>query len=148
MAEVLVSDQRTVIVNEPSIVELDAVSAIAVINESSRFGSVSIEQTTRDGLVVVERQDEILIEQQGEEVAQISCVGPQGPPGASAGTFFTQQFNSPLDKWEVVHNFGRRPVVEITDLGGCVLWGSIMHLNNNVLQVCFKQPQTGIVTLL
>lgn len=84
-----------------------------------------------------------------EEKIEVTGAGPQGPPGASAGSAQTFTQASESNCWgPIVHNLGRRPIVQVTDAGGCPILGNVMHLSANVLEIKFTEPIAGQANIL
>lgn len=116
----------------------------------SSSGSIRLARAAASEVAIVApAQNETVVSnnREGQRVV-VTGVSPQGPAGPASGNFLQFTFSSPLLCWNIVHNLGRRPVVDLSQLGGCTLVGGVIHLNNNVLQVKFVEPQTGIAVLL
>lgn len=47
--------------------------------------------------------------------------------------------------WVVTHSLGKYPSVTVTDAAGAVVFGSVRHINDNVLTVTFGTTVTGTV---
>jgi hypothetical protein len=73
-------------------------------------------------------------------------VGPRGPKGDS-GASETVPFVSPLAVWTIAHNLGRKPSVEVYSPGGLMIFASILHLNNDIVEISFDDPQSGFAII-
>jgi hypothetical protein len=52
------------------------------------------------------------------------------------------------DTWTIAHNRGRRPAVYAFTDGWALLAASVVHLNENVVQITHNVPLTGWVLLV
>lgn len=92
---------------------------------------------------------EILEEQGGAEIVEVLVPGAQGPPGIPGpigpsgltGFNFTQA--SASTTWTIAHNLGHQPVVDARNTGGALVWGEILHLSINVIQIVFTTAIAG-----
>ena len=73
-------------------------------------------------------------------------VGPKGDKG-DAGSSLTMTFASPLPEWIAAHNLGRKPSVEVYTPGGLLMFASVLHLNNDIVQITFDEPQAGFIII-
>lgn len=73
--------------------------------------------------------------------------GPPGPAGPSGVTGAIYTFNSPLTLWTITHNLGRRPSVEVYSIGGLNIFASILHLNNDIVEISFDAAQSGFAII-
>jgi hypothetical protein len=72
--------------------------------------------------------------------------GEQGPSGVAQSYRFPQSTPSAL--WTVNHNLGRRPIVQLETIGGLVMIGGIIHVSDNIFQVSFDEPTTGVASYI
>lgn len=87
----------------------------------------------------------------GTSTAQITVLGgvpgPPGPSGGgSAGFNFTQ--DSPDTTWNINHNLGYRPSVELMSTGGLEMIGQVLHISVNQVQVSFNEAVSGFARLV
>ena len=52
-----------------------------------------------------------------------------------------------LSTWLVVHNLGRKPVINTIDPSGAVIVGEVSHLDDNVVSISFSVPMLGTAIL-
>ena len=45
--------------------------------------------------------------------------------------------------WEISHNFGRKPIVQVFDMSGTQVWSQINHLNNDQVMISNDKPRAG-----
>ena len=69
--------------------------------------------------------------------------GPSGPDGLSL--FFTQAI--PSASWLISHNFGRYPVVSVSDVDGNNVGADLRNLDINTLSINFASPFSGTAQL-
>ncbi|KJV08072.1 hypothetical protein [Methylocucumis oryzae] len=63
--------------------------------------------------------------------------------GSSGGQFlYTQSTSS--DIWVVNHNLGRRPNVQVTNLGGMQIIAEVQHISINQVTIYFDTPMAGL----
>ena len=53
----------------------------------------------------------------------------------------------PANEWLVTHNLGKRPSVTVCDTSDSVIYGEVVHIDNNTLKVKFKYNISGRVYL-
>lgn len=80
----------------------------------------------------------------GEERASVVTVGLQGPMGPAAPRFEFAQ-STPSAMWNVNHNLGFRPNVEVLSVGGVQMLAEVIHLSVNQVQIFFDQATAGLV---
>lgn len=75
-------------------------------------------------------------------VVGTGTVGPQGIPGAAAGTFvFTQ--DSPSALWTIAHELGAFPNVTVVDTLSRQVEADIVYVDANTVTAGFANPATG-----
>lgn len=111
------------------------------IAEGNQTEVIEIEQEI--GSVLVLEHEEIVIEEVGIDILEISESGAAGPPGPD-GTVndFEQTFSESME-WIVNHNLGRNPSVTLTNSGGAVIAGNIVNSSINQLTVYWALPTAG-----
>lgn len=72
--------------------------------------------------------------------------GPPGPQGDSGGVYLHDQA-IPAALWDVVHNLGFFPNVDVIDSAGTVVEGAVHHFDQNHLEITFAFPFGGTATL-
>ncbi|MGZ8181454.1 MAG: hypothetical protein ACXWT1_05815 [Methylobacter sp.] len=111
--------------------------------------------------------DVVVVEVGGPEQVVVE-VGVQGPPGLSAyqsavangfdgteaewlaslvGTSsgqYQHTQSTPAAIWTVNHNLGYRPTVQITTLGGRLIWGETLHTSINQVVIYLDIPSAGL----
>lgn len=92
---------------------------------------------------VVETPDARLVPLQ-EARASVVTVGLQGPMGPAAPRFEFAQ-STPSAMWNVNHNLGFRPNVEVLSVGGVQMLAEVIHLSVNQVQIFFDQATAGLV---
>lgn len=60
------------------------------------------------------------------------------------GSQYEHQQTTPSASWVVNHNFGVRPNVQVTTLGGVQMWAEVIHASTNQVLVYFDSPATGL----
>lgn len=74
--------------------------------------------------------------------------GPQGPPGESGATgIYEQTFASPDTTWTITHPLGVKPLVELFDQNGDLLWGEIKVPDTTTVIASFYLPFAGTARL-
>lgn len=75
--------------------------------------------------------------------------GVQGPPGSIAVSLFSYTYNQQTGAttWNINHNLNYRPGVFVTDYGGNIMEGDIIHIDANNVQLNFSVPVTGYAYL-
>lgn len=76
-------------------------------------------------------------------IESISGMGPRGPAGNAQR--FTTSVAVASANWQVLHNLGYKPNVQVFDAFGRLVWAEIDHLSVNEFYVRFGSPQTGSV---
>lgn len=71
--------------------------------------------------------------------------GPIGPPG---GAFFVHEQMVASSVWLIVHNLGLYPAVVITDTAGRQIYGDILYLDLNTVQLTFSTAISGRADLV
>ena len=54
---------------------------------------------------------------------------------------------TPSDTWVIVHNLGRRPIVQVLDADDCVVVTAVIKLTPSYATIRFNVPTTGSVQL-
>lgn len=96
--------------------------------------------TRQDGSSITIRETDI-----GSPTIKISD-GLPGPPGSALSFEFTQL--TPLVSWNINHNLGFFPDVEVYSVGNVKLIADIIHISVNQLQVNFSSPTAGRARML
>lgn len=112
-------------------------STAAVVEQIRAVATV---ETPRGSAAAVARQQEAT----ATAVAEQGPSGPPGPPGAAAATVVEQ--TAPSASWIIPHNLHRRPLVQITDETGEVVFPDVIA-GPTVVSVIFAQPATGTAIL-
>lgn len=76
---------------------------------------------------------------------QVVRVMDKGPKGDSAG--YTHNQGTPAATWTIAHNLGFYPSVSLYSAGGVTMFGTVVNLSLNVLQVSFEVPVAGTARL-
>lgn len=71
--------------------------------------------------------------------------GPPGPPGA--GVIFRWNQAAPATVWTVPHDLGFYPSVSTTDTAGTQVYGDVLYLDENTVQVTFGLAFAGYANL-
>ena len=61
--------------------------------------------------------------------------------GGDARFVYTQP--SPSTSWNVTHNLGKRPAIEVVDSAGTVVYGEYLYIDDNNVQLNFSAPFSG-----
>ena len=85
---------------------------------------------------VVEERDVYVVE-------SLAGRGPRGPAGNAQR--YPASFASPSATWQVLHNLGYKPAVQVFDAFGALVIAEIDHTSTNEFYVRFGSPQTGSV---
>lgn len=67
--------------------------------------------------------------------------------GGSWSGGYTHTQTQASDTWTIAHNLGLRPSVATFATGGLEMLGTVLHLSDNVLQISFGVPVTGLARL-
>ena len=70
-------------------------------------------------------------------------MGPRGPAGNAQR--YPATFSNPSANWQVFHNLGYKPAVQVFDAFGALVIAEIDHTSINEFYVRFGSPQTGSV---
>lgn len=72
-----------------------------------------------------------------------------GPPGGSGGpgSSFLYVQSVASNVWTINHNLGQRPVVEVRDNTGGVVFANVTHLSVNTVRIGFSIPYVGTAYL-
>lgn len=99
-------------------------------------------------VVAVETPDRIAIAIPSNAIeVTTEAIGVAGPPGASGLMGYDHVQTVAAATWTIAHNLGVRPSVSTTTPGGLEMWGTVLHLSDNTLQVSFSTPVTGFARL-
>jgi hypothetical protein len=73
--------------------------------------------------------------------------GPQGPVGLSATqtTVFTQAI--PAAVWNINHNLGQFPAVDVVDSSGQIVEGDTVYVSSNAITLTFAGAFAGVAYL-
>lgn len=72
--------------------------------------------------------------------------GPQGPAGPSGQSYsFTPDDSQSV--WNITHNLGFKPSVQVVNALGTEFFGDVVYTNNNQLTVTFSAPVYGTIYL-
>lgn len=82
------------------------------------------------------------------DVLEIYTPGPQGPGGGAGSGGINWLQNDASDTWTIAHNLGYRPNVDIYTVGGLSMWGTVLHLSANTLQISFNDAVAGTARLV
>ncbi|XAI95484.1 hypothetical protein [Microcystis phage Mvi-JY20] len=110
--------------------------------------SIRITQTPPNR-VIVTRQDGSSITVKETDIGSPNIKisdGLPGPPGSALSFNFTQL--TPLATWNINHNLGFFPDVEVYSAGNVKLIADIVHISVNQLQVNFSSPTAGRARML
>lgn len=77
----------------------------------------------------------------------VGPIGPEGPEGPASVPYQHVQ-NSALAVWTIPHNLGHRPVVNVSTVGGALLFAEVLHLSANTLQILFDDAYSGFAVLI
>jgi hypothetical protein len=72
--------------------------------------------------------------------------GPQGPAGPSGQSYSFTPDDS-LAVWNITHNLGFKPSVQVINAIGTEFFGDVVYTNNNQLTVTFSAPVYGTIYL-
>lgn len=77
--------------------------------------------------------------------------GPTGPRGTSsggaAGAAFTFTQNEATTTWVINHGLGRHPSVTVVDFQGELMLTTFRYLSQNLVEVTFDFPTSGVAYL-
>jgi hypothetical protein len=106
--------------------------------------SVVVEAAVSAPIVVESTQAEVFVDTYGSpgKKGDKGDQGDPGPPGPNDQSYKHTQA-MPLTTWTIQHNMGRRPSVHAEDAAGTVIYGSIMHVDDNLLLLSFSMAITG-----
>lgn len=104
-----------------------------------------IDVLSRTQKIIVDSRTSIRVVDAGP-VGPRGATGATGAPGAASSTFMHVQ-NAPATTWEVQHDLGFYPSVQIIDSGGSVHFGSVTHIDLNSLEVTFSSAFSGTAAL-
>lgn len=100
--------------------------------------------------VVIEEQDTLLIDMGPTAIpgspgipGPTGPTGPPGPPGSGGDASYVHHQSMLSSRWVVQHNLGKHPAVTAEDAAGAVLYGSVIHLSNDLLTIDFAFTITG-----
>jgi hypothetical protein len=72
--------------------------------------------------------------------------GPQGPTGPSGQSYSFTPDDS-IAVWNITHNLGFKPSVQVINAIGTEFFGDVVYTNNNQLTVTFSAPVYGTIYL-
>lgn len=67
---------------------------------------------------------------------------------ASAVPSYTYTTLTPLDTWNINHNLGYKPVVQLFNSGSQMIMGTVTQISFNQTIVTFNQPVSGFARLI
>lgn len=100
-------------------------------------------------VVVAAEQRSAVVREPRQRAGVAIAAGPQGPqgePGLSGAGFVFEQ-PTPATTWNINHNLGFRPSVELMSIGGAEIEGDVVHLSLNQCQASFLIPVAGSARL-
>jgi hypothetical protein len=76
--------------------------------------------------------------------------GPPGPPGFSSSGVagFVHAQTTPATRWDIVHNLGYEPTVQVRNTLGAVVDAEVVHINTFETRIFFNAPLSGSVRLI
>ncbi|MFF7023038.1 hypothetical protein ACFY97_18795 [Streptomyces klenkii] len=78
----------------------------------------------------------------GEYVVVTGPPGPPGPPGSSGSTYLHTQ-STPAATWQITHNLGRTPNINVINSAGVVVYADILHSSTSLATITFPVPFAG-----
>lgn len=76
----------------------------------------------------------------------VGQVGPRGPAGASSG-FFRFHQATPVLQWSFVHDLPYPPAITVVDTAGSALYGDLLYIDDQTIQIDFSVPTAGYAYL-
>ncbi len=61
-----------------------------------------------------------------------------------ADKYYIHEQTTSSEVWVITHNLQKKPSVTSVDSAGTVVFGIVEYLTDNVLQITFKYPFTGL----
>ncbi len=79
------------------------------------------------------------------EAIRDAGISSNTPDPSEPAVVFEQ--SAPSSAWQIVHNLGRFPEVDVLDVNNVSVWAYVHHIDNNTIEVLFSQPEAGKVIL-
>jgi len=144
-------DNVVVIAANPTFVEIEEASTTITVLVESTPEVVEIHSVSQDVTIVEVADPEVQIVAVEEQVISVLelAPGPKGDKGdtGDTGGFYEHSQASPWHTWEIDHNLGYRPNVEVLDNEGRTLIGDIGHPTINRTIITFSALVSGVAIL-
>lgn len=127
------------VIGAQSVVTVTDRKTVAVITDYSDGKAVILDATTPSTMYVLTTATH-------EVVVTDARMGPAGGSGGPGSSFLYVQ-PVPSSVWTINHNLGARPVVEVRDNTGGVVFASITHLSIDTVRITFSVPYAGTAYL-
>lgn len=100
----------------------------------------------------VTQKPDVLGTLHGNPNRPVVVIGLRGNPGPAGADGLGSPpppvvFNAATNVWTFSHNLGRFPAVITTTLAGNEIYGEVDHISENVVEIRWAIPVTGILTV-